>query len=69
MANPENMWQCQAATCGYIYNPDKGDRKGGIAKETSFNDLPDDWKCPLCGAGKDMFRPLAGQGSVAEDGV
>jgi rubredoxin len=69
MANPEEMWQCQAATCGYIYNPDKGDRKGGIAKGTDFNDLPDDWKCPLCGAGKNMFRPLAGAGSVAEDGI
>ena len=46
MANPEEMYQCQAtATCGYIYNPDRGDRKGKIPKGTAFADLPDDWKC------------------------
>lgn len=69
MANPEQMWQCQVATCGYIYNPDKGDRKGDIAKGMSFNDIPNDWKCPLCGASKDKFRPVAGPGSVAEEGI
>ena len=69
MANPEDMYQCQTPTCGYIYNPDKGDRKGKIPKGTSFEDLPDDWKCPVCGAGKRAFKPLAGPGSVAEDGI
>ena len=69
MASPEEMWQCQTPTCGYIYNPDKGDRKGKIPKGTRFEDLPEDWKCPLCGAGKNMFRPMAGPGSVAEDGI
>jgi rubredoxin len=51
MAAPEDMWQCQTVNCGYIYNPDKGDRKGKIPKGTRFEDLPDDWKCPICGAG------------------
>ena len=69
MASPEEMWQCQTPTCGYIYNPDKGDKKGKIPKGTRFEDLPEDWKCPLCGAGKNMFRPMAGPGSVAEDGI
>ncbi len=32
------MWQCQMANCGYIYNPDKGDRKGKIPPGTSFED-------------------------------
>jgi len=68
MANPEDMWQCQTPNCGYIYNPDRGDRKGKIPKGTPFADLPEDWKCPLCGAGKKMFRPLAGPGSTAEEG-
>ena len=58
MANPEEMYQCQTVNCGYIYNPDKGDRKGKIPKGTQFADLPDDWKCPICGAGKKMFKPL-----------
>ncbi len=67
MATPEEMYQCQTTSCGYIYNPDKGDRKGKIPKGTRFEDLPDDWKCPICGASKAMFRPLAGYGSGAHD--
>ncbi len=59
MPVPEEMWQCQTAMCGYIYNPEKGDRKGKIQKGTLFKDLPDDWKCPVCGASKKMFRCLA----------
>ncbi len=66
MAKAEEMYQCQTVNCGYIYNPDKGDRKGKIPKGTKFEDLPDDWRCPVCGATKAMFKPLAGEGSVAE---
>lgn len=65
MTNPEEIYQCQTVNCGYIYNPDKGDRKGKIPAGTAFNDLPDDWHCPICGASKNCFRPLAGEGSVA----
>ena len=64
MAEPEEMYQCQTLNCGYIYNPDKGDRKGKILKGTQFKDLPEDWKCPICGASKKRFKPLAGPGSV-----
>ncbi|MCF8222099.1 MAG: rubredoxin [Bacteroidales bacterium] len=42
--------------CGYEYNPEEGDPSGGIEKGTAFNDLPDDWTCPVCGAGKDEFE-------------
>lgn len=52
------MWQCQGNNCGYIYNPSKGDRKGGIAPGTPFEDLPEEWKCPVCGAGKKFFKKL-----------
>jgi rubredoxin len=68
MAEPEEMYQCQTVNCGYIYDPDRGDRKGKIPKGTPFEDLPDIWCCPVCGAGKKMFRPLAGPGSVLEEG-
>ncbi|MFH0728822.1 MAG: rubredoxin [Pseudomonadota bacterium] len=68
MPKAEEMYQCQTPTCGYTYNPEKGDRKGKIPKDTQFKDLPDDWKCPICGAKKKMFRPLAGPGSVAAEG-
>lgn len=69
MAEPEDMWQCQITNCGYIYNPDKGDRKGKIKKGTKFQDLPDDWKCPICGAAKRTFRPLTGPGSAIAEGI
>jgi rubredoxin len=49
MAQPAEMYQCQTANCGYIYDPDRGDRKGKIPRGTQFKDLPDDWKCPVCG--------------------
>lgn len=67
MARPEDMWQCQTVNCGYIYNPDKGDRKGKIKKGTLFQDLPDEWRCPICGGTKKCFRPLMGEGSTKAD--
>jgi len=66
MAEPEDMFQCQTTNCGCIYNPDRGDRKGKIQKGTQFEGLPEEWKCPVCGAGKKRFKPLVGPGSVAE---
>jgi len=45
-------------SCGYIYDPEKGDPDGGIAPGTSFEDIPDDWTCPLCYVSKDQFDPL-----------
>jgi rubredoxin len=68
MADLEKMCQCQTANCGFIYDPDRGDRRGKIPKGTCFADLPEDWKCPLCGVSKKMFRPLASPGSAAEEG-
>ena len=44
--------------CGYIYNPAEGDSDGGIKPGTSFESLPADWVCPMCGASKDDFSPL-----------
>jgi rubredoxin len=44
--------------CGYIYDPEKGDLDGGIKPGTAFEDIPDDWVCPLCGLGKDSFSPV-----------
>jgi len=43
--------------CGYVYDPELGDPDGGVAPGTAFADIPDDWVCPLCGVGKDMFEP------------
>jgi rubredoxin len=43
--------------CGYVYDPAVGDPEAGIRKGVSFEDLPEDWVCPVCGAGKDEFSP------------
>ena len=43
------------SVCGYVYDPEVGDPDNGIAPGTKFEDLPDDWVCPLCGVGKDDF--------------
>jgi rubredoxin/flavin reductase (DIM6/NTAB) family NADH-FMN oxidoreductase RutF len=42
--------------CGYIYDPEKGDPDGGIKPGTPFENIPDSWACPVCGATKDMFE-------------
>ncbi len=41
--------------CGYIYDPAIGDADSGIAAGTAFEDLPQDWVCPVCGVGKEDF--------------
>jgi rubredoxin len=51
------MEKMKCAVCGYIYDPDLGVEDGGIiAKGTSFEQLPQDWLCPVCGASKDAFE-------------
>jgi rubredoxin len=41
--------------CGYVYDPAVGDPDNGIEPGTAFEDLPEDWACPLCSVGKDQF--------------
>lgn len=42
--------------CGYVYDPEVGDPDQGIVQGTSFEAIPEDWVCPLCGLSKDMFQ-------------
>jgi rubredoxin len=44
--------------CSYIYDPVKGNPAGGVAPGTAFEDLPDGWVCPQCGASQDNFEPF-----------
>ena len=46
-------WVCNI--CGYIYDPEVGDPDNGVAAGTAWEDVPEDWVCPLCGVGKDQF--------------
>lgn len=50
------MKQMVCSVCTYTYDEAKGIPEAGIAPGTRWEDLPDDWKCPWCGAGKEMFR-------------
>jgi rubredoxin/hemerythrin-like domain-containing protein len=51
-----DRWRCRV--CGYIYDPKEGDPDNGVPAGTAFADIPDDWVCPVCGAGKDAFEHL-----------
>lgn len=44
--------------CGYEYDPEIGDPDGGIAPGTPFEELGEDWVCPVCGVTKDLFEPV-----------
>lgn len=44
--------------CEWVYDPEIGDPDGGIPAGTPFEDIPEDWVCPVCGVGKDDFRPV-----------
>ncbi len=48
-----DRYECEI--CGYVYDPQEGDPDNGVDPGTSFDDLPDDWECPVCGAPKDDF--------------
>ncbi len=54
----KEMKKYKCLICGYIYDPAVGDPDNGVAAGTAFEDLPDDWVCPECGAGKDDFEPI-----------
>lgn len=49
-------WEC--TVCGYVYNPELGDPDNNVDPDTPFEELPDDWTCPECGAGKDEFQKV-----------
>ena len=51
----EMKYVCDA--CGYIYDPAIGDPDNGVAAGTQWEDVPEDWTCPLCGVDKTMFSP------------
>ena len=52
------MAKYECMVCGWIYDEDLGDPDSGIVAGTKFDDLPDDWVCPMCGAAKEDFEPI-----------
>ena len=53
-ANAETKYEC--TVCKYIYNPKYGNEKVGVHSGTAFEDLPENWVCPVCGEKKDVFE-------------
>ena len=54
----KEMKKYRCTVCGYIYDPEKGDPDNGITPGTSFEELPDDWTCPVCGVSKEDFEEV-----------
>ncbi|MDD1678688.1 MAG: rubredoxin [Methanomicrobiales archaeon] len=52
------MKKYQCALCGHIYDPEEGDPTQNIKPGTPFEDLPERWVCPICGAEKSQFREV-----------
>jgi len=50
------MDKYKCTVCDYVYDPAKGDPDNGVQPGTSFESVPGDWVCPICGVGKDMFE-------------
>ena len=53
------MTKYVCTVCGYVYDPEVGEPDNNINPGTSFQDIPEDWVCPLCGVGKDQFEEEA----------
>jgi len=53
----QKKYKCRS--CGYVYDPEVGDLISGIEPGTPFEDIPDNWICPLCGVGKDEFIEIS----------
>ena len=58
-------WRC--TVCDYIYDSEIGDPGSGIPPRTPFEELPDTWVCPVCGASKDMFEKVEQEENEAEN--
>jgi rubredoxin len=61
------MLKYQCTVCTYIYDPAVGDPDAGIPPGTSFEDLPEDWVCPICQVPKSMFEPIQPDAAAKND--
>lgn len=52
------MKKYRCKVCGYLYDPDAGDPAGEIEPGTAFEELPDKWRCPVCGVDPSEFREI-----------
>ena len=52
------MDKYECSICGYVYDPAAGDPDNGVAPGTKFDDIPEEWVCPVCGAPKSEFNKV-----------
>jgi rubredoxin len=53
-----SMKKYECVACGYVYDPKEGHPDSGVEPGTPWEDVPEDWGCPLCGVGKDQFEEV-----------
>ncbi|XWK85762.1 MAG: rubredoxin [Phormidium sp.] len=58
-----DRYECNA--CGYVYEPEKGDDKNDIAAGTPFEELPANWRCPVCGVRQSAFQNIGPKGTAS----
>ena len=52
------MKKYRCTVCGFVYDPEEGDPDGNVSPGTYFEDIPDNWCCPVCGVSKSEFEPV-----------
>ncbi len=69
--DPTQLNRHECSSCGYVYEPAKGDAKGRIPAGVPFEELPQDWRCPVCGASSARFEDigLVGKASGFEENL
>ena len=68
MSKPEERFGCPHSRCGYVYDPARGDVRGEIPPGTPFDELPDNWRCPVCKVPKSSFFSLSGPEAASGHG-
>lgn len=62
-ADPKLLDRHECLACGYVYEPAKGDGKNNVPPGTAFEDLPANWRCPICGARTKQFQNIGPAGA------
>ncbi len=62
LTDPARMQRYECKSCGYVYEPTRGDSQSQIPAGVPFEDLPSSWKCPVCGASAKQFESVGAQG-------
>ncbi len=58
MKEKQIMKKYECSVCHWVYDPQVGDPDNGVAAGTPFEQIPEDWTCPLCGVSKEDFDPV-----------